>query len=137
MPTKYTRENFKKDLDKLSKILNKKSEKVGGKAKTTKKVVRKVAKKSNSEKRYFKVVEVNGRKHEMGRYSGNMPQNAAKKAVTRICAAKKMSKDNCSLTFSIQETTQGSEKKIYGPGHSKTSVLPGASRDQTAMMMAS
>ena len=127
MPTKYTRDSFKQDLDKLHKMLNNKSQTAGGKPKkakkTTKKpakkVVSKVAKKSDSDKRYFKVVEVNGRKHEMGRYSGNMPHQAAKKAVTRICTAKKMSKDNCSFTFSIQETTQGSDKKIYGPYKAK------------------
>ena len=142
MPTKYSRENFQKDLTNLHKLLNKdtksksvsqsggvKSKKSAKKVakkvikkvakKVAKKVVKRVAKKVDNDKRYFKVVEVNGRKHEMGRYSGLSPQQAAKKAVSRICEAKKMSKDNCSITFSIQETTQGSDKKIYGPYKAK------------------
>ena len=119
MPTKYTRDKFQTDLKNLHALLNKKnvnkktSQKGGVKSK-------KSAKKStDSETRHFKVVEVNGRKHEMGRYSGKVPQQAAKKAVTRICTAKKMSKDNCSITFSIQEMSQGSDKKIYGPYKAK------------------
>ena len=130
MPTKYTRDKFQQDLKNLHKLLNKDkkpksiSQSGGVKSKKSakkvaKKSAKKVVKKEDSDKRYFKVVEVNGRKHEMGRYMGLVPQQAAKKAVSRICTAKKMSKDNCSLTFSIQETTQGSNKKIYGPYKAK------------------
>ena len=52
---------------------------------------------------------------EHGLYISLTPSSAAKKAVTKLCAANKSKK----VEFSIREITQGSKKKTYGPykGH--------------------
>ena len=47
-----------------------------------------------------------------GRYAGKNPMQAAKKAFTRISKAGKK-KGTCAYVFSIQETTQGSAKKVF------------------------
>jgi hypothetical protein len=63
-------------------------------------------------KRHFTVVMGN---KEHGLYVSSTPSSAAKKAVTKICAANKSKK----VVFHIREITQGSKKKTYGPyeGH--------------------
>ena len=63
-------------------------------------------------KRDFTVVM--GRK-EHGLYVSSNPSSAAKKVVTKLCAANK----GKTVEFSIREITQGSKKKTYGPykGH--------------------
>jgi hypothetical protein len=63
-------------------------------------------------KRHFTVVMGN---KEHGLYVSSTPSSAAKKAVTKLCAANKSKK----VEFSIREITQGSKKKTYGPysGH--------------------
>ena len=63
-------------------------------------------------KRHFTVV-IGGKEH--GLYVSSTPSSAAKKAVTKLCAANKSKK----VEFSIREITQGSKKKTYGPyeGH--------------------
>ena len=63
-------------------------------------------------KRHFTVV-MEGKEH--GLYVSSTPSSAAKKAVTKLCAANKSKK----VEFSIREITQGSKKKTYGPyeGH--------------------
>jgi hypothetical protein len=63
-------------------------------------------------KRHFTVV-MGGKEH--GLYVSSTPSSAAKKAVTKLCAANKSKK----VEFSIREITQGSKKKTYGPyeGH--------------------
>tara|TARA_B110000211_G_scaffold35021_1_gene35355 strand:- start:2639 stop:3175 length:537 start_codon:yes stop_codon:yes gene_type:complete len=44
------------------------------------------------------------------------PLDAAKKAFTSKCKAMKSgNKSKCRITFEIQETTRGSNKKVYGP----------------------
>jgi hypothetical protein len=50
-----------------------------------------------------------------GRYTGRNPMQAAKKAFTRIAKAgdDKKNKSECAYIFSIQETTQGSTKKVF------------------------
>jgi hypothetical protein len=69
----------------------------------------KSAKKSSSDsKRHFKVV-IGGKEH--GLYVSSTPSSAARKAVTKLCAANKSKK----VEFSIREITQGSKKKTYGP----------------------
>ena len=67
---------------------------------------------SSSTKRHFTVV-MGGKEH--GLYISSTPSSAAKKAVTKLCAANKIKK----VEFSIREITQGSKKKTYGPysGH--------------------
>ena len=59
-------------------------------------------------KRHFTVV-MGGKEH--GLYVSSTPSSAARKAVTKLCAANKSKK----VEFHIRETTQGSKKKIYGP----------------------
>jgi len=61
------------------------------------------------DKRHFTIVEKGGKEH--GLYISSTPSSAAKKAVTKLCAANKSKK----VEFSIRETTQGSKKKTYGP----------------------
>jgi hypothetical protein len=63
-------------------------------------------------KRHFTVV-MGGKEH--GLYVSSSPSSAAKKAVTKLCAANKSKK----VEFHIREITQGSKKKTYGPysGH--------------------
>ena len=59
-------------------------------------------------KRHFTVV-MGGKEH--GLYVSSTPSSAARKAVTKLCAANKSKK----VEFSIREITQGSKKKTYGP----------------------
>jgi hypothetical protein len=58
-------------------------------------------------KRHFTVV-MGGKEH--GLYVSSTPSSAAKKAVTKLCAANKSKK----VEFSMREITQGSKKKTYG-----------------------
>jgi hypothetical protein len=58
-------------------------------------------------KRHFTVV-MGGKEH--GLYVSSTPSSAAKKAVTKLCAANKSKK----VEFFIREITQGSKKKTYG-----------------------
>ena len=67
------------------------------------------AKKNSSDsKRHFTVVMEN---KEHGLYVSSTPSSAAKKAVTKLCAANKSKK----VEFYIREITQDSKKKTYGP----------------------
>ena len=59
-------------------------------------------------KRHFKVIIGN---KEHGLYTSSTPSSAAKKAVSKLCADNK----NKKVEFSLRETTQESNKKIYGP----------------------
>jgi serine/threonine protein kinase len=63
---------------------------------------------SSDSKRNFTVVMDN---KEHGLYVSSTPSSAAKKAVTKLCAANKGKK----VEFHIREITQGSKKKTYGP----------------------
>jgi hypothetical protein len=81
---------------------------IGGKPKKT----------SSDMKRHFTVVIDRGGKggtlvppKEHGLYVSSTPSSAAKKAVTKLCAANKSKK----VEFHIREITQGSKKKTYGP----------------------
>jgi hypothetical protein len=70
-------------------------------------------------KRHFTVV-MSGKEH--GLYVSSSPSSAAKKAVTKLCAANKSKK----VEFYIREITQGSKKKTYGPyeGHIEKLKVP-------------
>jgi hypothetical protein len=59
-------------------------------------------------KRHFTVVMGN---KEHGLYISSTPSSAARKAVTKLCAANKSKK----VQFHIREITHGSKKKTYGP----------------------
>ena len=73
-----------------------------------------MAPKKDENVRHFKVVEVNGKLMEMGRYKGTIPIQAAKKAFKSICE-KVGKKGSCALTFTLKETTNGSPKDVHGP----------------------
>jgi hypothetical protein len=62
----------------------------------------------SSSKRHFTVV-MNSNEH--GLYVSSTPSSSARKAVSKLCADNK----NKKFEFSIRETTQGSNKKVYGP----------------------
>jgi len=62
----------------------------------------------SSSKRHFTVI-INSKEH--GLYVSSTPSSAARKAVSKLCADNK----NKKVEFSIRETTQNSNKKIYGP----------------------
>jgi Holliday junction resolvase RusA-like endonuclease len=61
----------------------------------------------SSSKRHFTAVI--GKK-EQGTYTSSSPSSAARKAVSKLCADDK----NRKVEFYMRETTQGSEKKVYG-----------------------
>jgi len=62
----------------------------------------------SSSKRNFKIVIGN---KEHGLYISSTPSSAARKAVSKLCADNKKKK----VEFCIRETTQLSNKKVYGP----------------------
>ena len=62
----------------------------------------------SSSKRHFTAVI--GKK-EQGSYASSSPSSAARKAVSKLCADNK----NRKVEFYMRETTQSSEKKVYGP----------------------
>ena len=62
----------------------------------------------SSSKRHFTVV-INSKEH--GLYVSSTPSSAARKAVSKLCADNK----NKKVEFRLRETTQGSNKKVYGP----------------------
>lgn len=53
-----------------------------------------------------------GVKNLGGRYIADTPGEAVKKAASKICGMSAI-KGRCTLNIQIQETTQGSAKKIY------------------------
>jgi hypothetical protein len=62
----------------------------------------------SSSKRHFTVIIGN---KEHGLYISSTPSSAARKAVSKLCSDNK----NKKVEFFMRETTQGSNKKIYGP----------------------
>jgi hypothetical protein len=62
----------------------------------------------SSSKRHFTAII--GKK-EQGTYVSSSPSSAARKAISKLCADDK----NRKVKFSIRETTQNSNKKVYGP----------------------
>lgn len=85
---------------------------------------KKSTKKSEAGKRFFKIladsieskgspaIDATALSSNGGRYTGNNPMQAAKKAFTRISRAGAPGGE-CTYVFKIQETTQGSAKKIF------------------------
>ena len=76
-----------------------------------------------NESRFFKLVSINGKEIDGGRYelpsktkSGKSqtmgPKDKASTAFSEICK-KNNKKGECSYNFAIQETTRGSNKKVY------------------------
>jgi len=92
---KYTQAEFNKDLMELTNLINGLE---GG---------------ASTEKRSFKLVEVDGKPAIKGRYTADAPLTAARHAYSVLC--RKAKGDKCTHKFYIQETTRGSNKKVYGP----------------------
>ena len=78
---------------------------------------------AEGDSRFFKLVSVNGKEVDGGRYelplktkSGKPqtrgPKDKASSAFSEICQKNK-EKGECSYKFAIQETTRGSDKKVY------------------------
>ena len=78
---------------------------------------------ADGESRFFKLVSINGKTVDGGRYelplktkSGKPqtrgPRDKASSAFSEICQKNK-EKGECSYKFAIQETTRGSNKKVY------------------------
>lgn len=117
MSKKYTTNQFEKDLAELERLINgfNGTSHHGG---------------ASSEHRHFKVVEVDGKPHVMGRYKagkdGN-PKEAAKKAFKQICIKwyGRKNEKKCHRTFGIKETTRGSKHKVFKyEGHKKLLAKP-------------
>lgn len=134
---KYSLKSFKNDMKQLGGMIESFYSQNGGKPSTdasshevghkmknsdgkTFKVKMVKGEKKWVHERSFKVISVNGKKHESdGRYKGSEPKIAAKNAFLKICKKMSMNKNSCKLTFTIQECTSGSSKRTYGPyeGH--------------------
>jgi hypothetical protein len=78
---------------------------------------------AESDSRFFKLVSVNGKAVDGGRYELPLktktgkpqtrgPRDKASSAFSEICQ-KNNEKGECSYKFAIQETTRGSNKKVY------------------------
>jgi len=114
--------SFQKELNKLEDLLEKLNKKNTNRKNN--KNLNGGAKKESDDSRYFKVVIVNGKSiDDGGRYelplrtkSGKPqrrgPKDKASTAFSELCLKHKK-KEECKMTFSIQETTRGSDKKIY------------------------
>jgi len=79
---------------------------------------------SSEETRFFKLIRVDGKDVDGGRYelpaktkSGKVqtrgPKDKASTAFSELCQKNKSKGSECKHKFSIQETTRGSDKKIY------------------------
>jgi hypothetical protein len=109
---RYTKNQFEKDVLKLENFINESKEINEGGVKKY---------------RHFKLIEADKKELNVGyvKISENAsPLSAAKKLFKSLCHHRKLNGENklkCQSTFTIQETTQDSRKKIYGPykGHWK------------------
>jgi hypothetical protein len=124
MPKNYSDKEFKKDLKELAKLIRDNNKKILGGAKPLKSMKKTIKKRviKSDEKRHFRVVEVNGKAVSIGdiyvKKNTGTPSSAAKKALRTCCTHLKIKgnkKVNCNVKFCIQEITQGSKKKVYGP----------------------
>ncbi len=109
---RYTKNQFEQDVLKLESFINESKEMSDGGVKKY---------------RHFKLIEADKKELNVGyvKISENAsPLSAAKKLFKSLCHHRKLNGENklkCQSTFTIQETTQDSRKKIYGPykGHWK------------------
>ena len=112
----YTVDQFEKDLAQLGGMIEGfyAGGAQGGGGKHHKKRKRRRRQRGGA-KRFYKVVDVNGRPYPYyRRYAGAEPKDAALKAFHFICKKLKMGK-GCTITFTLKETSRGSDKRTYGP----------------------
>ena len=136
----YTQKDFENDLNKLEKLIKKNSR--GGSSNNNRNNNNNKNNNNNNNNnnrqrggkimpgdkvRHFKVIEVDGKPVDVGYVEIKLyrtPLAAAKKCLRSIAVSKGMKGSNklkLHTTYYIQETTQGSKKKVYGPykGHYK------------------
>lgn len=128
---KYSVEQFQNDLAQLGGMIEgfyaggqaggkqrkKSASKKSKKPKKTKRTKSSGKKKTQrgGAKRFYKVSDVNGRPYPYyRRYTGAEPKDAALKAFHFICKKLNMDK-SCNITFTLKETSRGSDKRTYGP----------------------
>ncbi len=113
MVKRYSQKNFQSDLLKLQNFINETNEELsemdsqeGGDSKKV---------------RHFKLIEADKREMNIGYVkisNSGSPLSAAKKLFKSLCHHKNLNGDSklkVKSSFTIQETTQDSKKKIYGP----------------------
>tara|TARA_B100001989_G_C24229737_1_gene312031 strand:+ start:66 stop:554 length:489 start_codon:yes stop_codon:yes gene_type:complete len=114
MSSKYDNSSFNSNKKLLQKMTNQKMSKKGGESK------------DESNKRTFKVIELNGKVVDFGNFTikkktsggnpGPGPIIAARKALQSISKYLKVNKNKLNVNFMIQEITRGkTQYKIYGP----------------------
>lgn len=115
--------NFQKELNKLEHLLQKLNNK-NSERKNKRKSQSGGQKEESEDSRYFKVIVVNGKsvddggryelplKTKSGKPQRRGPKDKASTAFSELCHKHKK-KEECKFTFSIQETTRGSDKKIF------------------------
>ena len=116
--------SFQKELNKLEDLLQKLNKKNSNRNNNNNQKQNGGAKVESDDARYFKVVKVNGKviedggryelplKTKSGKPQRRGPKDKASTAFSELCQKSKK-KEECKFTFSIQETTRGSDKKIY------------------------
>ncbi len=116
MVKRYSQKNFQSDMLKLQNFVNETNEELsemdsqdGGSTLGNKRV------------RHFKLIEADKKEMNIGYVKINesgSPLSAAKKLFKSLCHHKNLNGDSklkVKSSFTIQETTQDSKKKIYGP----------------------
>ncbi len=127
MTKKYTQKTFQSDLLKLENFINK----YGGSDNSVSTNSNSSSNSSSSNSssslssdskvRHFKLIEADKKELNIGYVkisNAGSPLSAAKKLFKSLCHHRNLSGENklkCKSTFTIQETTQDSKKKIFGP----------------------
>jgi hypothetical protein len=114
---------FQKELTKLEGLLSSLNKKNKQSYKGSTKKEYSFSGGSDVNSRFFKLVSINGKEVDGGRYELPLktrtgkpqtrgPKDKASSAFSEICQKNK-EKGECSYKFAIQETTRGSNKKVY------------------------
>ena len=108
--SRYTDASFKRDIRQLERLINGFSTRANKAAST-------MHGGKDGGVRSFRIVSVNGKPTSMGRYTlkdGREPRDAAVRAFRQLCKKHGMNRsEKCKHTFSLQETTRGSNHKVY------------------------
>lgn len=107
--SRYTDASFKRDIRQLERLINGFSTRANKAASTMRG--------GKEGERSFRIVSVNGKPTTMGRYilkAGREPRDAAVRAFRQLCKKHGMNRsEKCKFSFSLQETTRGSNRKVY------------------------